>query len=404
LLRAAPGTLMLVEHLTLRHFRNYQEATVSFAPGGAYIIGANGSGKTNLLEALYFLANQMSFRTTNRDELQGWGAQQCLVSAAVTERQTQRQNELAIRLGHNGRRLFLNGKETKDTHKFASCLAAVAFHPGTLGIIKGGPAGRRYFVDRGLASVQPAFLPIYQEFQRILKQRNALLRLPRNGTAATLEVWTERFVKAAVALTRWRQRHIMLLNQTLAELRQNLGTQVGTLSLHYCPAVLSRSTSAERDGLLTQTDNETLLQERFFAEAQRLCRAEDSMGQTLFGPQRDDIAICFRGKESRGYASQGEQRMAAFLLVAALAITIHTQRGHRPIVLLDDVISELDEHNRMVIFDFLRAHAFQTFITDMEERPFYRSLNDVTALHVRQVAGQAELWSATVPCAPDLIQ
>lgn len=389
---------MLVKYLTLRHFRNYHDTTINFAPGGAYITGANGSGKTNLLEALYFLANHVSFRTTNRDELQGWGAPQCLVSAAVTERLTQRQNELAIRLGPGGRRLFLNSKETKDSQKFASCLAVVAFHPGTLNVIKGGPAGRRYLVDRGLATVQPAFLLIYQEFQRILKQRNALLRLPRHGTDATLEVWTERFVNAAVAITRWRQRHIILFNLTLTELVRNLGTKVGTLSLQYCPAVLARSTPAERDDLLAQAENETLWQERFFREAQRLRRAEEAMKQTLFGPQRDDVAICFRGKESRGYASQGEQRMAAFLLVAALAITIHAQRGHRPIVLLDDVISELDERNRMFIFDFLQAHAFQTFITDMEERPFYRSLHDVTALHVRQVAGQAELRSTTVPC------
>ena len=108
---------------------------------------------------------------------------------------------------------------------------------------------------------------------------------------------------------------------------------MGTLSLHYRPAVLAHSTPAERDDLLAQAENDTLLQERFLAEAQRLRRAEEAMGQTLFGPQRDDVAICFRGKESRGYASQGEQRMAAFLLVAALAMAIHAQRGHRPIVL-----------------------------------------------------------------------
>jgi DNA replication and repair protein RecF len=118
------------------------------------------------------------------------------------------------------------------------------------------------------------------------------------------------------------------------------------------------------------------------------------MGQTLFGPQRDDFVIRFQGRESRGYASQGEQRLAAFLLVAALAINIHQQRGHRPVVLLDDVVSELDERHRMVIFDFLKTHAFQVFITDVEERPLYRDLSPLTPLRVRQVNGRAELRSA----------
>jgi DNA replication and repair protein RecF len=135
------------------------------------------------------------------------------------------------------------------------------------------------------------------------------------------------------------------------------------------------------------------MRERLLAESIRLRRAEEAMGQTLFGPQRDDFLIRYQDRESRGYASQGEQRLAAFLLVAALAMNIHRQRGHRPIVLLDDVVSELDERNRMVIFDFLKTHAFQVFITDVEERPLYRDLSPLTPLRVRQVNGQAELWS-----------
>ena len=128
------------------------------------------------------------------------------------------------------------------------------------------------------------------------------------------------------------------------------------------------------------------------------------MGQTLFGPQRDDFLIRFRGRESRGYASQGEQRLSAFLLVAALALEIRQQRGHHPVVLLDDVISELDERNRRVIFDFLHAHDFQIFITDVEDRPQYRDLSALTSLHVRQLGGWADIQHGRdvddVPYAP----
>jgi DNA replication and repair protein RecF len=144
--------------------------------------------------------------------------------------------------------------------------------------------------------------------------------------------------------------------------------------------------------------SEPLLRERFGAAAHRLQRAEAALGQTLFGPQRDDVAICYRGRESRSYASQGEQRLSAFLLVAALALAIQRYYGHWPVVLLDDVVSELDERNRKVILDFLQAHAFQVFITDVEERLLYRHLDAFTSFQVGQMNGQAALCrTSTTP-------
>jgi DNA replication and repair protein RecF len=385
---------MLIERLILQHFRNYGEATIEFAPGGAYITGANGSGKTNLLEAMYYLANHASFRTTRREELQGWNATSCVVGAVVTDRGLQCQSELAVRLSSKERRLLLNGKETRDMRKFMGHFAAVAFHPGTMQVIKGGPASRRHLVDRGILSLQPEFAQVMQDLQRALKQRNALLRTSASGAAAALSVWTERFIEAAVAVTRLRVEHVAHLNATLADVVRHLGEDLGSLVVEYQPAALAKCSRQESTRALAFHPEDAYMCERFGAEAVRLRRAEEAMGQTLFGPQRDDFVIRFQGRESRGYASQGEQRLAAFLLVAALAINIHQQRGHRPVVLLDDVVSELDERHRMVIFDFLKTHEFQVFITDVEERPLYRDLGPLTPLRVRQVNGQAELRSA----------
>jgi DNA replication and repair protein RecF len=382
---------MLIERLSLRSFRNYEETVIQFPSGGAYVTGANGSGKTNLLEAIYYLANQASFRTSRREELEGWGASQCVISATVVERGAQRQSELAVRLWRGGRRLYVNGKETRDLRRFMAQFAAVAFHPGTMQVVKGGPAGRRYLVDRGIVSLQPAFVQVSQDFQRALKQRNALLRFPTSAAPATLATWTEHFIDIATRVTRYRREHVARLNDTLAELVQNLGEDLGALTLDYQPAVLAKCSPQERQEVLTAHDSEMQLHRCFTAEARRLRRAEEATGQTMFGPQRDDCVIRYRGRESRGYASQGEQRLAAFLLVAALAIDIYRCSGHRPVVLLDDVVSELDERNRMVVFDFLKTHAFQVFITDVEERPLYRDLSPLTSLRVRQVNGKAEL-------------
>jgi DNA replication and repair protein RecF len=300
---------------------------------------------------------------------------------------------LAIQLGQQGRRLYLNGKETRDLQKFAAHFAAIIFHPGTIQVIKGGPAGRRYLVDRGIVSLQPEFLHVSQKFQRALKQRNALTRSSTSDVLTTLETWNEHFVELAVSLTHYRRDHVLRLNNTLAELVKLLGEDLGSLALDYQPAVLAKCSPQERREVLTAEDSGIQLYNRFTAEAKRLRQAEQAVGQTLFGPQRDDFVIHYCGRESRGYASQGEQRLAAFLLVAALAIDIHRYRGYRPVILLDDVVSELDERNRLVIFDFLKIHAVQVFITDVEERFVYRGISPLTSLRVRQANGHAEFQS-----------
>lgn len=381
---------MLLEKLTLHRFRSYHDIDLVFPSAGAYITGLNGSGKTNLLEAIFFLANLASFRTHNREELRNWEAAQGIVKATVADRHVERQSELAVQLSTGARRLWLNGKETRDTREFTSRFTAVAFHPGTLQVIRGGPAGRRYLIDRGIASLHPGFARTSQDFQHVLKQRNSLLRSPAD--AGTLAVWTERFITAAIHLMRARWQHTELLNSILAtELLQDLGSDIGTLSLDYRPAILAKCSTQQYERLLPTNGTDEPLREHFLAEAQRLQHAETAMGQTLFGPQRDDISITFRGRESRGYASQGQQRLVAFLLVAALALGIQHQRGHRPVMLLDDIVSELDARNREIIFTFLKTHAFQTFITATEEREQPDDLNSLAHFQVQRLNGQTTL-------------
>ena len=390
---------MLLEKLALHGFRSYHDLDLSFPAAGACITGLNGSGKTNLLESIFFLANLSSFRTSNREELRNWDAAQGIVRATVADRHAGRQIELAVQLSAGGRRLWLNGKETRDTREFASRFTAVAFHPGTLQVIRGGPAARRYLIDRGIASLHPGFVRVSQDFQHVLKQRNSLLRSPAD--TGNLAVWTERFISAAIQLMRARWRHTELLNGILStELLQDLGSEIGTLSLDYRPAILAKCSPPQYERLLPTNGTDAPLRDHFLAEAQRLHHAEAAMGQTLFGPQRDDVAITFRGRESRGYASQGQQRLVVFLLVAALALGIHRQRGHRPVILLDDIVSELDTRNREIIFTFLKTHAFQTFITATEERERFDDLNSLAHFHVQRLDGQTTLQNDTPFVAP----
>ena len=383
---------MLLENLYLNRFRSYHELELAFPAAGACITGHNGSGKTNLLEGIFFLANLSSFRTSVREELRNWDAPQGVIRATVADRHAERQSELGVRLSANARRLWLNGKETRDTREFTSRFTAIAFHPGTLQIIRGGPAARRFLVDRGIASLHPGFVRVTQEFQHVLKQRNSLLR--GSVDRETLAVWTERFIQIAIQLMRARWEHARVLNDTLAdELLPDLGSDIGALELDYRPAVLSKCPREQWENMVGNADAESPIAEHFLAEARRLKDAEMAMGQTLFGPQRDDIAINFRGKESRGYASQGQQRLVIFLVVAALALSIRRERGHRPVMLLDDIVSELDARNREVIFDFLKTHALQTFITATEVHRHFRDLNSLAHFHVQRIDDRTTLQS-----------
>ena len=390
---------MLLEKLTLHRFRSYHDIDLVFPSAGAYITGSNGSGKTNLLESIFFLANLSSFRTNNREELRNWDATQGIVKATVADRRADRQNELAVQLSAGTRRLWLNGKETRETREFTSRFTAVAFHPGTLQVVRGGPVGRRYLIDRGIASLHPGFVRVSQDFQHVLKQRNSLLRTSTD--TGFLAAWTERFITAAIQLMRARWRHTELLNSILsAELLQDLGSDIGTLSLDYRPAILAKCSAQQYERLLPTNGTDAPLREHFLAEAQRLQHAETAMGQTLFGPQRDDIAINFCGRESRGYASQGQQRLVVFLLVAALALGIQRQRGHRPVMLLDDIVSELDARNREIVFTFLKTQAFQTFITATEEREQFDDLNSLARFQVQRLNDQTTLRNDMPYAAP----
>ena len=381
---------MLIEKLTLHRFRSYHDFELAFPTAGAYITGPNGSGKTNLLEAIFFLANLSSFRTNVREELRNWDAPQSIIRARVADRNAERQSEIAVQLSATSRRLWLNGKETRDTREFCNRFTAVAFHPGTLQIIRGGPAGRRYLIDRGITSLKPGFARVSQEFQHVLKQRNSLLR--NAADSGTLGVWTERFINVAIQLMRARQEHAQVLNSTLEnELLPELGSDIGTLSLDYRPAIVAKCSREQSERLTSDTSTDAPLQQHFLLLAVRLKDAEAAMGQTLFGPQRDDVAINFRGKESRGYASQGQQRLVIFLIVAALALSIQRERGHRPVMLLDDIVSELDARNRDVIFDFLKTHALQTFITTTEARQHFKDLSSLAHFHLQRCDGETTL-------------
>ena len=383
---------MLLEKLTLHRFRSYHDIDLVFPSAGAYITGLNGSGKTNLLEAIFFLANLASFRTHNREELRNWEAAQGIVKATVADRHVERQSELAVQLSTGARRLWLNGKETRDTREFTSRFTAVAFHPGTLQVIRGGPAGRRYLIDRGIASLHPGFARTSQDFQHVLKQRNSLLRCTGRCRHA-LAVWTERFITAAIQLMRARWQHTELLNSILAD---RTLARPGVRHRHAVARLPSRHSGqsvrpSNTKGFCQRMGRTSRCESIFWPKRSACNMPKQPWGRPFSAHSVMIFQSPFAAGNRGAYASQGQQRLVAFLLVAALALGIQRQRGHRPVMLLDDIVSELDARNREIIFTFLKTHAFQTFITATEEREQLDDLNSLAHFQVQRLNGQTTL-------------
>ena len=303
--------------------------------------GDNGQGKTNVLEAIYLLGTLRSFRAGKTEEMVRFGAAQALVRARVEKLGTQRMLEVALAPGHKHGRV--DGKGARASDYFGG-FNVVLFAPEDLRLPKGPPAGRRRFLDRAVWNAHPAYLAEVQTYEKVLRSRNAVLR--DGGPAEMLEVYDEQLARAAVAIVTRRR--------TLAE---ELGPRVR--------AAFERVTQT---GLLLGIAYETALEitniEHSLREKLIKDRRKDlARGATSSGPHVDDLTLVLDGKPARLYASQGQLRAIVLALKIAEIEFLREKLGDSPVLLLDDVSSELDPTRNAQLFDFLKSVPCQAFIT-----------------------------------------
>ena len=316
---------MLLRRLWLTDFRSYREADVSFSDGLTAIIGENGQGKTNLLEAVGYLATLGSFRGAPTDALVRSGT-----AAATIRAEGDRQGrELLIEaeIVPGGRsRVQVNRQRLSRARDLLGALRVSVFAPDDLELVKGGPAERRTYLDDTLVSSHPKLDQVRTELDRVLRQRNALLRQAGGRLTpdieSTLEVWDAKLVAAGEALAAERVRLLERLTPALAAAYRQVA--------HREVEVSARYTSAWMESGLLQA----------LAGARR---DELRRGVTLVGPHRDDLELSVGGLPARTHASQGEQRSLALALRLASHEVVTEAAGSPPVLLLDDVFSELDE-------------------------------------------------------------
>ena len=358
---------MYVRHLELVDFRSYPRVVVDFEPGASVLVGLNGTGKTNLVESLGYVATLGSHRVSTDAPLVRVGAQRAVVRVAVVHDGRELLVELSIEPG-KANRARLGRAAVPRPRDVLGALRLVLFAPEDLALVRGDPAERRRYLDELLTARLPRFAGVRADYERVLKQRNALLRtvyLARKTNTAkpdlsTLEVWDAHLARHGAQLLAGR----LDVCATLAPL---LAKSYGTVSSESAEARMTyRATWT--DGLDAVADSAGLADsavndvEAALREALREARpSEVERGVTLVGPHRDDVLLSLGELPARGYASHGECWSLAIALRLASYDLLRTERIE-PVLVLDDVFAELDADRRQRLADLV-AGAAQTLVT-----------------------------------------
>jgi DNA replication and repair protein RecF len=349
----APPSLVCRE-LRLRQFRNFAELDLVVPADGALVIGPNGSGKTNLIEALYYLEIFTSFRGAPDAQLVRFGQEAFHIRGRFSDRATGDELEVAAGFEAQGRRkrVTVNGVEPERLTDALGRIGAVVFSPSDVALIAGSPGGRRRFLDIVLSLNTPGYLSVLQRYRHTLKQRNALLK--DRATAAALGPWTDTLVDAGARVMAARARWVADNAEGFARRYRRIGGEVAARMEYRASVADVGAPDDDFAGALRQAFH-------------RLAERERERGSTLRGPHRDDLGFVREDeapeRDLRDFGSGGQQRTAAVSLRLVEAATIRAARGRAPIILLDDIFAELDPGRSERVLELLDDEPGQAILT-----------------------------------------
>lgn len=377
---------MFVEHLGLQDFRNYETAEVSLAPGANVFVGRNGQGKTNLAESLAYLATLSSHRVSSDAPLVREGKDAAFVRARLAHGERRVTLDLQInKQGSNKARV--NGAPVKPT-ELPRYAHVVLFAPEDLQIVRGDPSARRKFADQLLIQRRPRMAGIIADYERVLKQRNALLKSARargikGEGLATLEVWDEKLITLGSTLIDARRALAEEMSTPVTNAYTAIAGADHSPSLEWVLSITGADPEEDEQAGETQTSGSTA--EAFQAALAAKKSSELERGLTLVGPHRDDLLLKVRGLPVKGYASHGESWSVALALRLASAELLREElSAGDPILILDDVFAELDAERRTRLAT-LAADYEQVIVTSAVEEDVPRQLR---AHVVRVQAGE----------------
>lgn len=354
---------MLVKRLTVENFRPYERAELCPAPGVTLLHGGNAQGKTALIEALQLCCTGRSHRTSRDQELIRAGQPYARVGVEAERRDGRHDVEILLRPGER-KRISVGGSAVSRSGELMGHVTGVLFSPEDLRMVKDGPSERRRFADMELSQMRPAYYAALQRYNRALLQRGALLRA---GDASCLDVWDEQLAKAGAEIMRGRIGFV----EKLARIARDVHASISggeALQIEYRPGAKA---DPEPGALLN------LLRDARALDLKRMT--------TSVGPHRDDLMFLIDGADARAFASQGQQRTLALALKLSELEVMKAETGEYPVLMLDDVMSELDPDRRRLLLE--RLNGVQTLIASTDPADLAGARID---LAVRVVAGRLE--------------
>ncbi|MDQ0158392.1 DNA replication/repair protein RecF [Alkalibacillus salilacus] len=343
---------MHIENITIEQYRNYDSLSLEFDHQINVMIGENAQGKTNLMEAIYVLAFTKSHRTSKDKELIKWDSEYGKIKGNIFKRN--RTFPLEVIFSGKGKKAKFNHIEQKRLSDYIGSLNVVMFAPEDLNLVKGSPQERRKFIDMELGQVQPVYIYHLGQYQKILKQRNALLKdLQRQSKQdrTMLHILTEQLIEhGSIVLTR-RLQFLQKLREWAIPIHHGISRGLEELTINYEPTI----------DVSEDADLETII-EIYKAHFTSIEDREVERGTTLAGPHRDDLMFEVNGRNVQTYGSQGQQRTTALSLKLAEIELIEQEVGEYPVLLLDDVLSELDDHRQSHLLNTIQGKV-QTFVT-----------------------------------------
>jgi DNA replication and repair protein RecF len=340
-----------LNRLHLRHFRNYREQEVIFTAPKTILLGDNAQGKSNLLEAVELLSTLKSHRVARDRDLVLEGETESKITAQLTRKHGS--IDLSLTLRDKGRRTAnLNQENLKRQLDFLGVLNAVEFSSLDLDLVRGSPEIRRQWVDSLLFQIEPVYAHILHEYQRVLKQRNSLLKQAEHRTIepTELELWNHQLILTGTKVIRRRVRIIERLAPIASAWHTKISNDTEQLTITYTPNVTAIENTPES------------IYQAFIDRLQFRRAAEQGLGTTIVGPHRDEIELTINHTPAKAYGSQGQQRTLVLALKLAELELIEQIVGEPPLLLLDDVLAELDLTRQNQLLSVIEDR-FQTLIT-----------------------------------------
>lgn len=333
---------MLVRRITLHDFRNHEDKVVEFNEGVNIITGLNASGKTNIVESIYYLSLARSFRGVEDEDLIKRGEEFASIDADVEEGKIKR--HIRILITKKGRQVLVNGKKVSRISELSKCVNVLLFEPKDVMLFRGSPKDRRNFLDISLSKKYSAYLDYISSYEKVLKQRNDILK-SGEVDRKLLDSSTELLVKYADRIVDYRSRYVKDINDILIKITHALAGVDDDIKIYYKPFI-PISPSFKADAL-----------EAF----NRSLESDLRHKATSIGVHREDFSVTLNGRDIGTFGSQGENRLVALALKLSPYFLIE-EKEKRPVIVLDDVMSELDKNHQAHLIEFIKKFD-QVFIT-----------------------------------------